>query len=237
MNTILFDLDGTLIPFWQKDFIDNYMRLLGSKCTALGLAMPQAIEAIWQGTAAMIKNDGSRLNHQRFWQTYSQILGEQVLAMEPYFDQFYAEEFDQIKQVLGNKVLDKAFIEALKAKGYTIILATNPLFPPQAIATRLAWLGLAMADFDHITHYSNSHFCKPNLGYYREILQIIGKEPADCLMVGNNVHEDMVAAELGLDVYLITDYLENEKDLPYQQFKHGDVTQFKQFALSLPNLE
>ncbi len=236
MNTILFDLDGTLVPFWQSDFIDNYMHLLGHKCTTFGLPMPQAIEGIWQGTAAMIKNDGSQLNHQCFWQTYGQVLGEQVLAMEPHFDQFYSEEFDQIKQVLGTKFIDRDFIEGLKAKGYTLVLATNPLFPPQAIATRLGWLNLVMDDFDYITHYLNSHFCKPNLSYYSEILQHIGKQPSDCLMVGNNVQEDMVAAELGLDVYLVTDYLENDKNLPYQQFKHGDIVSFKQFATDLPNL-
>ena len=37
----------------------------------------------------------------------------------------------------------------------------------------------------------------------------LGVDPAECLMVGNDVGEDMVAAELGMRVFLLTDCLIN----------------------------
>ncbi|MFW5991589.1 MAG: HAD family hydrolase [Halanaerobiaceae bacterium] len=53
------------------------------------------------------------------------------------------------------------------------------------------------------------HYCKPHPGYYREILHKLSLTPEECIMVGNDVQEDMVAGDLGFKTYLVTDYLIN----------------------------
>ena len=59
-----------------------------------------------------------------------------------------------------------------------------------------------------MTHYENSHYCKPNPAYYSEILDRFHLDPKDCLMVGNDIDEDMIPAkELGMDHFLVTDCL------------------------------
>ena len=51
------------------------------------------------------------------------------------------------------------------------------------------------------------HFCKPNPAYYQEILELLGAKAEECLMIGNDVEEDMVAATLGIKTRLVTDLL------------------------------
>ena len=40
-------------------------------------------------------------------------------------------------------------------------------------------------------------------------------------MVGNDVEEDMVAKELGMDVFLLDDYIINRQDSDITQYEHG----------------
>ncbi|MDR1669472.1 MAG: HAD hydrolase-like protein, partial [Oscillospiraceae bacterium] len=100
-------------------------------------------------------------------------------------------------------------VRSLNERGFTVALATNPLFPACAVATRLAWVGLTPDDFALVTDYYNSSTCKPNLDYYRSILQTLGKQPEQCLMAGNSVAEDICAGTLGMTTYLVTDYIED----------------------------
>ena len=59
-------------------------------------------------------------------------------------------------------------------------------------------------DFEIFTTYENYHFCKPNLNYYKEVVEKLGVKPEECLMVGNDVGEDMVTEELGMKVFLMS---------------------------------
>jgi FMN phosphatase YigB (HAD superfamily) len=87
-----------------------------------------------------------------------------------------------------------------------VVLATNPIFPLCAVHSRLQWAGLTPEDFDLITSYETSHYCKPDPRYYGEILEKLGLTPSRCLMIGNDVGEDIQSAQsLGLATFLIED--------------------------------
>ena len=77
-------------------------------------------------------------------------------------------------------------------------------------------------DFIHITSYENSSFCKPNLEYYEEILEVIGKRPEQCIMIGNDVSDDMVSSKLGMETFLITNHIVNSYNLPVNS-DHRDL--------------
>ena len=47
INTILFDLDGTLLPMDQELFMKAYFQALGQKCISLSLDEKAMISAIW----------------------------------------------------------------------------------------------------------------------------------------------------------------------------------------------
>jgi FMN phosphatase YigB (HAD superfamily) len=115
-------------------------------------------------------------------------------------------------------------IGVLKEKGMRCVLATNPIFPEAATLHRISWAGLDPKDFLLYTTYENSRHCKPNPEYYRDILAQIGEDPEACLMVGNDVQEDMVARELGMQVFLLTDCLLDRMKTDLSQYPHGDFS-------------
>jgi FMN phosphatase YigB (HAD superfamily) len=238
MNTCIFDLDGTLLPMPDQElFLDTYFKALATKFVPLGYDPKELIKAVWVGTKAMIENDGTMTNEQRFWTVFGSIMGEKALQLEPLFDDFYRNEFIQAKSTTNTHPHAKECIQLLKKKGYTIGLATNPLFPKIATHTRLSWAGLDLEDFDLITTYENSTYCKPKLEYYEEVLKNLDREARECIMIGNDVKEDMCAAGLGMDTYLLTDCLicpEGEDITGYQQ---GDFDMLLTFIKTLPDLK
>lgn len=237
VNTILMDLDGTLLPFEQNEFLKAYFGQLCKQLAPKGYAPDDIVKAVWAGSKAMIENDGTVLNRDRFWAMFEQCLGKEILDAEKQLDAFYLGEFDNVKTILRGESCAKALVELLKEKGYTVVLATNPLFPEQAQRTRMSWVGLKPDDFAYVTHYRNSRFCKPNVAYYDEILRTIGKTPAECMMVGNSVGEDLIAEQLGMQVYFVNTYAENPNGEPTDRFAQGSLDEFMKFAETLPNVE
>ncbi len=128
-------------------------------------------------------------------------------------------------------------LEILKEKGYELVIATNPLFPKFAIDQRIQWAELVHEDFSHITYFEDSHYCKPNVEYYSEILETIGKNPQECMMVGNDAEEDLAAGALGITTYLITNHLLNRKSLEYTADHEGTYKDFLMFAESMPDVQ
>lgn len=236
MDTILFDLDGTLLPMDQDKFIKLYFKSLCTRFTSPDFSTDGLIAAVEKGTKAMVINDGSMTNEQRFWNVFSKELGEQARELEPEFLEFYRTEFNQARQSTKTTPLTAQCIQRLTEKDYTIVIATNPLFPKIATHNRIGWAGFSPDDVSYITTYENSSYCKPNLDYYREILAKIGKTPNDCMMVGNDVTEDMCVTNLGMECYLVTDCLINTSNSSLEDIRQGSMDQFAQFIETLPDI-
>jgi len=239
IDTILFDLDGTLIQYEQKAFIDAYFAELGKVFVKNGMDEKLAIIGVWAGTKAMVLNDGTALNIERFWQAFSKhmdIPHELIGSVEAACDRFYTNEFNAVKAVMIPSDIPERLVRVMAAKGYGVVLATNPMFPECAVESRLGWIGLKLRDFRLVTHYANSTFCKPNPGYYREILGKINKTPQQCLMVGNNPVEDMCAGELGMGTFLVTGYMENEAGADITAFRRGSLAELEAYLTGLPDI-
>lgn len=220
-STVLFDLDGTLLPMDMEEFTNGYFSLLVQKIAPLGYEPKKLIDAVWAGTGAMVQNDGRRTNEEVFWSKFAQIFGEKALADIPLFDEFYANEFQQARQFCGYNPLAAQAVRTIRASGRRMVLATNPIFPAVGTWTRLGWTGLEAGDFELVTTYENSRFCKPNVNYYRDILDSLGLAAGDCLMVGNDMTEDTAAAQLGMEVFLIPDCLINKEGKDLSGWPHG----------------
>mgnify|MGYP002590511781 FL=1 len=236
LDTILFDLDGTLIPMDQDVFLQAYFSRIRQRAVQLGLDPAAFMQALFKGTQAMLQGDRARTNYQRFWEAFTQDMGAEYRALEDPLTDFYATDFNQIQSLMDPPPDAPGLMGCLRAKGYTLILATNPLFPLVAIDSRLGWVGLSAQDFCLVTTYENSHFCKPNLAYYQDILRQAGKTPQQCMMVGNNPLEDMAAGQLGLSLFLVTGHLENPQNLDTSAYPQGDFSALLRLAQSLPAL-
>ncbi|MDE6727483.1 MAG: HAD family hydrolase [Oscillospiraceae bacterium] len=232
-KTIMFDLDGTLLPFVQEDFVKLYFGGLCRKLAPHGYEADAVVKYVWKGTEAMVKNDGSRVNSEAFWEVFRGAFADKVDA-RAFCDEFYTQEFDAVKACLRYVPDRKPLIERLKGAGHEVVLATNPLFPECAMTTRLGWVGLSPQDFVYITHYDNSTYCKPNPKYYGELLEKLGREPSECFMVGNSVPEDMLAARaVGIDGFLVTEFVENPNGEGLSKFSTGTLEQAVDHILSL----
>lgn len=201
LKMILFDLDGTLLPMDQEVFTKDYFKRLAAKLLPHGYQAEMLVDGIWAGTAAMVKNDGQCTNEEAFWRRFGQIFGEKALADKPIFDEYYQVEFQQVAEVCGCTPEAKETVEELKRRGYRLALATNPIFPKVATESRIRWAGLEPEQFELYTTYENTCYCKPNPAYYQDLLQRLGCQAGECLMVGNDVEEDMIAASIGMQVF------------------------------------
>ena len=226
---VLFDLDGTLLPMDQDVFVRAYFGRLAKKLAPLGYEPDTLIRGIWAGTEAMVRNDGSCRNEDAFWKCFAGLFGDRVFADKPVFEEFYRVEFQQAREACGFNPAAARTIHALKDMGFRTALATNPIFPAIATESRIRWAGLEPKDFELYTTYENSRFCKPNLDYYREVLGKLRAEPEDCLMVGNDVGEDMIAEKLGMDVFLLTDCLINKKGEDISRYPHGSFPELLRY--------
>lgn len=227
---ILFDLDATLLPMDQNEFVKEYFKHLARKLAPHGYEAGALVDAVRKGTAAMIRNDGSRSNEDAFWSEFANILGEDALADKPLFDEFYMNEFENARGVCGFNPAAAGTVRALKAAGFRVALATNPIFPAAATEKRIRWAGLEPDDFELITTYENSCFCKPNPAYYTDIARSLSVKPSDCLMVGNDATEDMAAQEAGMSVFLITDCLINRENKDISVYPNGSFEQLMEYV-------
>ena len=218
---VFFDLDGTLLPMDQDAFTTGYFKFLVKKLAPHGYEPETLIRAIWHSTGAMVKNDGSRSNEEAFWADFTHVLGPRAMADKPLFEAFYANEFQQAQALCGFAPQAAEILALLHRAGVRTVLATNPIFPAVATESRIRWAGLQPEDFELITTYENIGCSKPNPAYYRELLRRTGLAPEECIMVGNDVGEDMIAAELGMGVFLLTDCLINRSGKPIDAYPHG----------------
>ena len=53
------------------------------------------------------------------------------------------------------------------------------------------------------------------------ITEKLGLDPKECLMVGNDVSEDMIAEKLGMKVFLLTDCIINKENKDIDQYPNG----------------
>lgn len=223
VNTILFDLDGTLLEMQTEPFVKSYLvevgRHVGDKYDTEKL-----LALVWAATKAMIMNqEPDKTNEQVFIEHFTEHCEWDREEIWPLFDSFYRDVFPTLSHLTYPSPWAKQIIAAAKEQGFRVAVATNPVFPRDAIHHRLAWIGMSPDDFELVTVYEESHFTKPNPGYYNEICQKLGVEPTDCVMVGNHMQEDMVASKLGMKTFLVTNWMEDRGEPQYQVDQRGSL--------------
>lgn len=233
IKVILFDLDGTLLPMSLDKFIGAYFGALVKRLVPLGYEEKGLLSALWEGTRKMVENDGAATNERVFWRKFIDCYGAKAAVDKAHFDRFYTEEFDSVRESCGFNADAAQAVRAIKALGYRVALATNPVFPAIATEKRLLWTGLSPEEFEYYTTYENSCYTKPNLKYYEQITEKLGVCAEECLMVGNDVSEDMVAERLGMKVFLLTDCLINKENADISVYPNGNFSDLLHYINSL----
>ena len=206
--TLLFDLDDTLLGNNIDTFLPGYLKALG-KHLSEHVAPDKMVKSLLAATDLMINNEqaGLTLEHA-FDQGFYPAIGKTKQELHATLEFFYAQVFPALQPLTYLRPDAIRIVERAQAKGHTMVVATNPLFPRQAIYHRLRWAGLPpeSTPFAVITSFENFHFAKPNPAYFSEILAQLGWPEQPAVVIGNSITDDLLpAAHLGIPGYLVTD--------------------------------
>ena len=225
INTVLFDLDNTLALYDEMKFAQYYFPRLAARFADV-LPTEKFAERLINSTLLVHQNDGSRTNLELFLQLFGDGLEISQAEVWKRFNAFYDEDFSWFKEIVVKPDRSAEVMHELLDMKLRLAVATNPVLPLNVQMKRLAWSGLAGIDFALVTSIENMNYCKPHLGFYRQVCQILGVRPEECLMVGDDPANDMVAAKIGMKTYLTQDSLNHvEKPLQVSKQVIGDTTE------------
>lgn len=204
IRVVLLDLDDTLLDTNMDRFIPVYFEALSHKLNNY-LPAEELINLILEGTKQMIESvDSSKTNKVVFDEYFYPRLKYSSSVVRSVIDSFYDEQFPLLKKYTRPISIAREFVSELFKWGCKVVIATNPLFPSRAIEHRINWAGLSEFSFALVTTYENSHFCKPNPGYYKEILTKLDIDEKEAIMIGNDQQNDIgPARDAGLHTYWI----------------------------------
>ena len=234
-RAVLFDLDGTLCPMELEEFLGGYFKDIARFAAEHGVDAEKFARAFGAGALAMGKREaGGKTNYDVFWDTFFATFDRDEADWEALFAGYYDTRFGAIGVGVVPNPATRRAVDALVAKGYPLVLATQPMFPRRAVEWRLEWAGVADAPFRYISTYENSTAVKPQVEYYAEVLGACGLSADEVLMVGNNTVDDLAAAKLGVDVYLVTDHLLDPEGRGLEGIDHGTMEEFASWVDALP---
>lgn len=235
LNTIIFDLDGTLLSMDMENFMNIYFKEMGMAFHDM-IEPKRLVDNVWKATNVMVSNIEHRTNEEVFMDKFQTLIDGDLETYLQRFDEFYDKGFLKTKAAVASVPTIIEAVKNLKSKGYDVIVATNPLFPRKAILHRLAWAGFKEEDFSYITCYENNHYCKPQIQFYEEVLLQNGKTAEQCMMVGNDVEEDLIAGKLGMQTYLITNQIIRRTEEPICCTHQGTYDDFLSFVQELKEI-
>ncbi len=235
INTILFDLDGTLLSIGMKDFETIYYKSLSESFKEI-IPPENFMKILYGSVMSMVKNTEYRTNEEVFRDTLRSYVKDDLDTYTEMFKSYYKNEFHVLKEAVLDHTEMQEATKLLKNKGYELVIATNPLFPKEAIDERIKWSGVDRNDFSYVSYFEKNHYCKPNIQYYEEILENINKAPDECIMVGNDVLEDLIAGKLGITTYLVTNHLLNRNNIKIETDYMGNYQEFLTFAENMPSI-
>lgn len=231
-KAILFDLDGTLLPMDGDHFLKKYLGILSEHVSPFmkqEIFVPKLLDSTYQ----MINNlESNKTNKEVFIQAFFTGTDLEPEKIMPHFDEFYEKHFPKLAVSFPPEPLVPKIIKKALEK-YMVVVATNPVFPKIAIEERLRWAGIYEQPFSLITSYENMHYCKPQIQYYFEILDKIKVKPEECLMVGNDVEEDLIVKEIGMKTFLVETYAINRQNIKYETDYQGDMEDLLDFLHQL----
>lgn len=208
IDTILFDLDGTLLNVDMHQFIPAYLEDLAgcipAPVDAHGFCrsmIKRTMERIEQGS------DGLLTNEAFYLEAAKHDVGVEPEQFRAGLECFCAEKLEDLAHHIQPLPLAPKLIQRCVDKDLRIIIATNPVFPRPVTCARLKWGGIDTFDYLHVTSYETSRHCKPNPEYFNEILVRFSLKPEQCLMVGNDTEHDLSATRVGIKTFLVDTWL------------------------------
>jgi FMN phosphatase YigB (HAD superfamily) len=202
LTTLLFDLDGTLVTLQRRGL---ELRFMLRAFRRFWPAIPpwRFRRAFWKAAEYQQVHGTDRTNYQVFLET----LGAQARVDLPTLDrivrEFLVHDFPHLSDRFIPIPEARETLQLARELGYRVVLATNPVWPLDAVQTRLRAGGLHDFTFDFISHSELMTCCKPHPQYYRQLLDRLQARGEECLMIGNDPRKDLPAKDAGIRTFLV----------------------------------
>lgn len=207
-KALFLDLDGTLLDIEVSFFLGPMVEAMHG-CFADLLDPEPFREGLFGGTESIMTQGRSEgeTNLKAFNRAFARITGVEMDEIEDRFGRFYSRIFPTLGRY-GRPMEGAAeFVSRAADSGYLLGLATNPIFPRSAVVERLRWSGVDPDFFSFIPGLENMSSCKPDVRFYTDLASRYAIDPAQCLMVGNDVEQDLPASQAGMGTFLVEERL------------------------------
>jgi FMN phosphatase YigB (HAD superfamily) len=202
LTTLLFDLDGTLVNLERRGLELRFM-LRAFRRFYPAIRPWRFRRAFWRAAERLQVHGTDQTNYQVFLETLGAQSRIDLHALDRIVREFLVHDFPHLSDRFVPIPGARETLELARRLGYRVVLATNPVWPLDAIRTRLLAGGLADFEFDFISHSEVMTCCKPDPRYYRELLARLPARSEECLMIGNDPRKDLPAKEAGIATFLI----------------------------------
>jgi FMN phosphatase YigB (HAD superfamily) len=235
---LLLDLDDTCLGNSMETFLPVYLQALGEHFADI-ISPEELLPALLSATQEMLEYQRpDRTLKQVFDQAFYPKLDLDPEILTDLFESFYSEVFPGLKSLTQYRPEAVSMVEEAFRRGYTIAIASNPLFPLTVILQRLEWAGLSPQryPFSLIPSYETSYFAKPNPSFFAEILSLLGWPEGPIVMVGDNTNHDInPARKFGIGTFWITNGTQSEEGEFDDSAGYGNIEDLLPWIDSTPS--
>jgi phosphoglycolate phosphatase len=186
IRAILFDLDGTLIHS-LPDLVAAVNRMLAR----------HGRDALASDEIKAMVGDGANVLVSKAFAARGGLPGPEVT---PYLDEFMADYEPRSAELTRPFPEVVETLDALKARGLALAVCTNK--PSRATAEVLAALELEHW-FDVVVGSEETPAIKPDPAHVRVILERLGLEPDEALMVGDSINDVLAGKAAGCKTVVV----------------------------------
>ncbi len=201
IDTLLFDLDGTLIEMRRKAEIIFYLkafRRFRDYFNPLTFYI-----SFWKSVRHVRTNTSESLNYDVFVGKMAQFGRTTPQMIDALVTDLVEKDFRSLGPFFTPVPGAREAVLHARKLGYRLALVTNPVVPRKSVLYRIEWAGLHPADFLFITSSQNMNRCKPDTQFYERLLRRLELKPEQCLMIGNSSAEDLPAHDIGIRTFLV----------------------------------
>ena len=202
VTTVLWDLDGTLVGFRQRTF-EVLMPMVAAAAFADLMPPSRFLGTLKEILPQVRANAGEDTNHELLVGLIAERVGCGHDHIDARLRRLAGSGFPLLRRCFYPRSGAPELVGELAARGLRQVVATNPLWPLDTVLARLAWGRIDAGWFAFIASGESMSRSKPRVGYYSELLHLLGLHPQECVMIGNDARNDSPASALGIRVYLL----------------------------------
>lgn len=201
INTLLFDLDGTIIDISKRAEILFYLRAF--KRFKKYFNPVSFYFSFWKSLRSLQTHDTNRSNYDVFIEKMARYGRTTPQVMDLLASELVENDFQSLGKFFTPVPGAREAIELAYQLGYSLAIVTNPVFPRKTVLYRMEWAGLRAENFLFITSSQDMNRCKPSVEFYKSLLTRLNLKPEKCLMIGNTPVDDLPAHDAGIRTFLV----------------------------------